>query len=51
MLFKNNWLAWYPQPSRGIHNNDGELTGAEFLHMLRVNGIKDVTTTDRKSVV
>ena len=45
MLFENNWLARYPQPSHCIHNNGGEFTGAAFLHMLRVNGIKDVTTT------
>ena len=44
-LFENNWLAWYPRPSRCIHDNGGEFTGAAFLHMLRVNGIKDVTTT------
>ena len=48
MLFENNWLARYPRPSRCIHDNGGEFTGAAFLHMLHVNGIKDVTT-DRKS--
>ena len=45
MLFENNWLARYPRPSRCIHDNGGEFTGAAFLHMLRVNGIKDITTT------
>ena len=45
MLFENNWLARYPRPSRCIHDNGGEFTGAAFLHMLQVNGIKDVTTT------
>ena len=45
MLFKNNWLARYPRPSRCIHDNGGEFTVAAFLHMLRANGIKDVTTT------
>ena len=45
MLFENNWLARYPRPSRCIHDNGGEFTGAAFLHMLHVNGIKDVTTT------
>ena len=45
MLFENNWLARYPRPSRCIHDNGGEYTGAAFLHMLKVNGIKDVTTT------
>ena len=45
MLFENNWLAQYPCPSRCIHNNRGEFTGAAFSHMLCVNGIKDVTTT------
>ena len=43
--FENNWLARYPRPSRCIHDNGGEFTGAAFLHMLHVNGIKDVTTT------
>ena len=43
MLFENNWLAQYPRPSRCIHDNGGEFTGAAFLHMLRVNGIKDMT--------
>ena len=45
MLFENNWLARYPQPSHCIHDNGGEFTGAASLHMLRANGIKDVTTT------
>ena len=45
MIFENNWLARYPRPSRCIHDNDGEFTGMAFLHMLQVNGIKDVTTT------
>ena len=45
MIFENNWLARYPRPSRCIHDNGGEYTGAAFLHMLKVNGIKDVTTT------
>ena len=45
MLFENNWLARYPRPSRCIHDNAGEFTGAAFLHMLRANGTKDVTTT------
>ena len=45
MLFENNWLATYPQPLRCIHDNGGEFTGAAFLHMLQVNGIKDITTT------
>ena len=45
MLFENNWLARYPCPSCYIHNNGGEFTGAVFLHMLCVYGIKDVTTT------
>jgi transposase InsO family protein len=45
IYFENNWLAWYPRPSCCIHDNGGEFTGAVFLHMLRVNGIKDVTTT------
>ena len=45
MLFENNWLARYPCPSRCIHDNGGEFTGAAFSHMLCVNGIKDVTTT------
>ena len=45
MLFENNWLAWYPRPSRCIHNNGGEFTGVAFSHMLHANGIKDVTTT------
>ena len=44
-LFENNWLARYPRPSHCIHDNGEEFTGAAFLHMLRVNGIKDVTTT------
>ena len=39
MLFENNWLARYPRPSRCIHDNGGEFTGAAFLHMLRANGI------------
>ena len=59
MLFENNWLARYPRPSRCIHDNGGEFTGAAFFYMLRANCIKDVTTTvknpqanaDRKSVV
>ena len=45
MLFENNRLAQYPRPSRCIHDNGGEFTGAAFLHMLCANGIKDVTTT------
>jgi hypothetical protein len=45
ILFKNNWLAWYPQPSCCIHDNGGEFTGAAFLHMLHANGIKDIITT------
>ena len=45
MLFENNWLARYPRPSRCLHDNGGEFTGAASLHMLRANGIKDVTTT------
>ena len=45
MLFENNWLAQYPCPSCCIHDNGGEFTGAAFSHMLRINGIKDVTTT------
>ena len=45
MLFENNWLARYPRPSRCIHDNGGEFTGAAFSHMLHANGIKDVTTT------
>ena len=45
MLFENNWLARYPCPSRCIHDYRGEFTGAAFSYMLRVNGIKDVTTT------
>ena len=44
MLFENNWLAQYPRPSCCVHNNGGEFTGAAFAHMLRANGIKDVTT-------
>ena len=49
MLFENNWLAQYPQLSRSIHDNGGEFTGAAFIHMLCVNGIKDVTTTVKNS--
>ena len=45
MLFENNWLARYPQPSHCTHDNGGEFTVTAFLHMLHVNGIKDVTTT------
>jgi transposase InsO family protein len=45
MLFENNWLAQYPRPSCCIHNNSVEYTGVAFLHMVCVNGIKDVTTT------
>ena len=45
MLFENYWLARYPRPSCCIHDNGGEFTGAAFAHMLRANGIKDVTTT------
>ena len=45
LLFENNWLAQYPCPSRCVHNNGGEFTGAAFAHMLWANGIKDVTTT------
>ena len=45
MFFDNNWLAWYPCPSRCIHDNSGEFTGAAFSHMLHANGMKDVTTT------
>ena len=44
MLFENNWLARYPRPSRCIHDNSGEFTGAGFIHMLHANGIKVVTT-------
>ena len=49
MLFENNWLARYPCPSRCVHNNGGEFTGAAFSHMLHDNGIKDITTTVKKS--
>ena len=49
MLFENNWLARYPCPSRCVHDNGGEFTGAAFSHMLQANGIKDVTTTVKKS--
>ena len=45
MKFENDWLARYPRPERCIHDNGGEFTGAPFLHMLVLNGIKDVTTT------
>ena len=45
MLFENNWLAWYPWPSHCKHDNGGEFTGVAFIHMLHVNGVKDVTTT------
>ena len=44
MIFENNWLAQYPQPSYCIQDNSGEFTGAAFLHILRVNGIKGITT-------
>jgi hypothetical protein len=45
MLFENNLLARYPHPSRCIHSNGEEFTGASFSHMLHANVIKDVTTT------
>ena len=45
MLFENIWLVQYPRPSRCMHDNGGEFTGAAFSHMICVNGIKDVNTT------
>ena len=45
MKFENDWLVRYPRPERCIHDNGGEFTGAPFLHMLVLNGIKDVTTS------
>ena len=45
MKFENDWLARYPRPERCIHDNGGEFTGVPFLHMLVLNGIKDMTTT------
>ena len=45
MKFENDWLARYPLPERCIHDNGGEFTGVPFIHMLVLNGIKDVTTT------
>ena len=44
-LFENHWLSHYPRPSRCVDDNGGEFIGVPFLHMLKVNGIKDVTTT------
>ena len=49
MKFENDWLARYPCPERCIHDNGGEFTGVPFLHMLVLNGIKDVTTTTVKN--
>ena len=33
MLFENNWLARYPQPSCCVHNNGEEFTGTAFSRM------------------
>jgi hypothetical protein len=44
-IFENLWLARYPQPLRCVHDNGGKLVGADFQHVLEINGLKDVPTT------
>jgi hypothetical protein len=45
MIFKNNWVARYPQPLCCIHDNGGKFIGDNFQRVLEINGIKDIPTT------
>ena len=45
MLFENTWVLWYPKPERCVHDNGNKFLGADFQHILVVNGIANVPTT------
>ena len=45
MKFENEWLSRYPRPLRCVHDQGPEFKGAEFQHMLFLNGIKPVATS------
>ena len=42
MKFENDWLDRYLRPEGCIHDNGGQFTGVPFMHMLVLNGIKDL---------